>query len=109
MKFKNSGDNQIKMIMSSREVDRYPEFKEVNVIVESLERTVTEGDYELVVNGVTVKLSVKTNNSDGVYKVEGTANGIEYNVIKTREIRKYDVFRVLVTKFGEIKNNVETV
>lgn len=104
MKFKNNGENSVVALLSKREVEKYKSFKHESIIEEAgLQRTVTEGEYNLVINEVPVKLIVKLSESEkGTRIATGTANNFEFEIFKERDIRKYDLYRVIIQNWEKV-------
>lgn len=109
MKFKNKDKDSVFMTMSNRELSKYPSFKETNVIFEGgIDRTIADGEYKLSVNDSPIKLQITvTEISEGVNKAVGTANNFNFEIIKDRPIRKYDVFRLIVQNWEKVGKVVE--
>lgn len=111
MRFKLCDEDKTKLIMtlSEREIQRYEGLRDKNVIEDNkLDRHIHEGVYEILFNGMKVKLEVSLKEiSPSGFIAEVQANGVILNVVKNKPIRKTDVYREIVRRFIEIKNNAE--
>ncbi len=104
MKFKNKGTSAVSLFLSNRETEKYPWFKEeIEIIEGGLNRTVADGKYDLMVQGVPVELKVKvTEEGLGNRKASCEANGFLFEIYKPRDIRKYDLYRVIVQNWKDV-------
>lgn len=105
MKLKKFDDNSVCLMLSDRELIKYPSFKKENIIKDNgMARTVEEGTYDILVNDTSVEVKISLKNDNMRYIAEGTINNIPFFISKDREIRKYDIFREIVKNFEAIKN-----
>lgn len=106
MKFKNKNDFAVYLTLSKKEQERYKGFEEVNEIVDKgLPRTVSDGEFEIKVNGIPVNLTISIESTEVNQVAFGKMNDFEYSVTKERNIRKYDIYRVLVQNWDKINKN----
>jgi len=105
MKFKNSNKNSIIMMMSDRELKKYPAFnKETTIVDQNLPRTIDSTEKTIFVDKKAIKLKVRVEQDADVFRAKCEANNFKFTVTKTREIRKYDVFRKIIQNYDEITN-----
>jgi len=104
MKFKNKNTSAVSVLLSGKEAQKYPWFgEEIEIVEGGLNRTVADGRYDLEVHGVPVELKVKiTEEGLGNRKASFDANGFVFEIFKPRDIRKYDLYRVIVQNWKDI-------
>lgn len=105
MKFKNKNEYAVYLKLSKREQERYEGLNELNEIVDfGLPRTVADGEFEIKVNDIPVKLTIIIEENEEITRAYGKMNNFEYSVTKDRPIRKYDIYRQLVVNWKEVSD-----